>query len=471
MQENGMLPTLGLCLTLLWQGALTGCTAIATESQFESNRIAIRGRVVDDETGEPIESFTLEWGRVKGQDPAEASWGGSRRSVPGTYTIVDGKAIPTGRNPLGEFADSLAVGVDGTQHRGWLRVVADGYEPRPVTDRPPEPTDGGKAIEVTVRLKRGRPLIGRVLDHTGRPAAGAKLFLIRPSGGTVRVVDDTIGEGSDTGLLDPAVTRTVADEKGRFRITGVGDATAIGVSASTLHLWTVPIPPGEEPTIRLPEPATIRLPYAIDGDEAEAAFQLLFLYPKHPNSRLWGWRNLRVANGGEIVLRDATPGEAVLFRMKMLTHGDYRGRVSVERRTITVTPGGAVVVDFARERGARIEGEASGPEGEQSRMIFVGIEPVDASVPADGSPGSPRQLLDIVACGEDGRFRTARIPPGEYVAHAVGYRTQPRYGPFVPGIELFDFSGSARVTVPPDGDPPAVRIVVAGPKRQIGPAK
>ena len=70
----------------------------------------------------------------------------------------------------------------------------------------------------------------------------------------------------------------MADEEGRFRITGVGDATAIGVSAPTLHLWTTPIPSlGEEPTIRLPEPATIRLPYAIDGDEDEAAFQLLLL--------------------------------------------------------------------------------------------------------------------------------------------------------------------------------------------------
>jgi hypothetical protein len=80
-------------------------------------------------------------------------------------------------------------------------------------------------------------------------------------------------------------------------------------------------------------------------------------------------------------------------------------------------------------------------------------------------------LLDIVACGEDGRFRTARIPPGAYVAHAVGYRTRPRYGPFVAGIEVFDFMGSIPVTVPPDRSPPAVRIVLVGRQQQSRPAK
>ena len=104
-------------------------------------------------------------------------------------------------------------------------------------------------------------------------------------------------------------------------------------------------------------------------------------------------------------------------------------------------------------------------------MIFVGIEPVGASVPAGVSPGFPLRMLDIVACGEDGRFRTARIPPGEYVAHAVGYRTGPRYDPFGAFNEVFDFIGSTPVTVPPDGNPPAVRIVLVGRQQQSRPAQ
>lgn len=239
-----------------------------------------------------------------------------------------------------------------------------------------------------------------------------------------------------------------------------------------VHFWSVPIPaPGEEPTIRLPEPATIRLPYAINGDEAEAEFQLLFRDSKGPDNRPWIWRNLRVPNQGEVVLRDVTPGESILWRRKLMTHGNYHQMVAVERRKISVEPGGVFVADFTRDRGAPIAGTAAGPEEGQARMIFVGIEPVDASAPAEPSPGFPHQLLDIVACGEGGRFQTALIPPGKYVAHAVGYRTQPRYGPFVTGFEVFDFMGSTPVIVPPDGNPPAVRIELGHRQRQRRPAR
>src|SRR5262249_25073349 len=151
--------------------------------------------------------------------------------------------------------------------------------------------------------------------------------------------------------------------------------------------------------------------------------------------------------------------------------GVYHQTVAVERRTISVEPGGAVVADFTRERGAPIEGMAAGPEGGQARMIFVGIEPLDASAPAKPSPGFPHRLLDIGPCGEDERVGTARIPPGKYIAHAVGYRTQPRYGPFVTGMERFDFMGSIPATVPVDGDPPAVRIVLVGRQQPGRPAK
>jgi hypothetical protein len=100
-------------------------------------------------------------------------------------------------------------------------------------------------------------------------------------------------------------------------------------------------------------------------------------------------------------------------------------------------------------------------------MIFVGIEPAAGGGIAGGFR---RQMLDIVPCGDDGRFQTARIPPGEYIVHAVGYRTRPRYGPFA-AMEASDFAGSAPAFVRLDGNPAEVEIKLVDPSKDNGPAK
>jgi hypothetical protein len=462
-----MLSTRGICLTLLWLGSMAVTNTSGQDAQ-SGNRLGIRGRVVDDATGLPIESFTLQQGRVKGNASGNISWREYGRSVPNSYTHINGRAVVTDRNPRGEFFESLEVGGAESREVG-LRVVADGYEPGAIADRPFAPTDGGKTIDVTVRLKRGRPLTGQVLDHAGRPAAGAKLFLIRPDGLQINIVDDVVGEGSDVGLLVPDLTRAVADPQGRFRLTGIGDANAIGVSADSIHFWSVPFPrPGEEPIIRLTQPGTIRLPYAIEGDEPETGFQLHFKVSDDPDGRLYVKRNPRVANHGELVLRDATPGDYTLWRIKAITHGDYHGNVGIDDRTFSIRSGEVTVLNFVRDRGSPVEGKVSGPAKGQSRMSFIGIEPVGGVAK---NPPMLTQYIDITACDADGRFRTPRIPPGQYVVHAVGYRHQPRYGPFVPLIEAPDFTGSSTLVVPPDGKPREVHIQFDEPAGQVPPAQ
>src|SRR4051794_17541719 len=37
--------------------------------------VLVQGRVVDDQTGDPVEYFALERGHVEGQDPEKANWG------------------------------------------------------------------------------------------------------------------------------------------------------------------------------------------------------------------------------------------------------------------------------------------------------------------------------------------------------------------------------------------------------------
>jgi hypothetical protein len=415
--------------TKAWGSSILGLVlaggAGATAQEEQPNAIVhIEGRAVDAETGAPIEHFALQRGRVDRADPSKIAWG-FPRIVPNSHTVRDGQ--PTySPNPKGEFSDFARLMPGDQDHWDRLRVLADGYEPAMVLDRPPGPADAGRTLVVTVRLNRGKALVGRVLDHAGQPAVGARLALLRPGRGTFRVVDDALGEGSDTGLLDPAITRAVADAEGRFRLPGVGDATHVVVMAPTLHAAVVAVPPAGEPVaIRLPAPTALRIPYAVAGDAPEALLWFAWTGPKDLGNRLGITRNVTVPNGGEAVLRDVPSGEYTLWRRKLLPVGGHPRPVSVEHRTLHVAAGDVTEVAYVR-KGPRIAGTVLLPEGGVVRSLYVGIEPVGQPAPNIFQ----EQWLDIVACDEAGRFRTAAIPPGDYVVHAAGYKGQPRYEPF-----------------------------------------
>lgn len=421
--------------------------------QQEASPVTIRGHVVDAETGKPIEYFALQKGRKDAVDPSRIDWQHPR--IPVSFRVVNGTSLPD-RNPDGEFSEYVRPGEGDRDRWDCFRVLADGYEPELALDGAPKPADAGKTIHVTVRLRRGRTLDGRVVDHAGRPAAGAWLCLIRPGEGSLRVADGVVGEWHDYGLLDPSVTHALTDDQGRFRILGVGDATLVGISAPTLHFWIVPVPPpGEELAIQLPEPATLRIPYAIAGDAPETHVWLSLNRPEDLQRRLSVTRNFRIANGGEAILRDVPAGEYTLWRSKMLPVEGHPCKTSIEYRKLTLGPGETVEVSFVRE-GKPVSGTVILPPQGAIRMRFVAIRPA-----GDFEPGwFFKRWLDIVACDAEGRFRIAHVPPGEYVVHAAGYRDRPRYEPFGTFNDGPYVTGSAPVTVPPDGNPPEVRITL-----------
>jgi hypothetical protein len=119
----------------------------------------IRGKALDDATGEPIGKLIIQGGRFEPADPKKVTWGNweSRSS------IRDG---------------SFSTTIQWTQ--GWTaRVVASGYIPQPVVTSAP-PTDKDE-IEVVIRLKRGPKVRGVVHDHTNKPVKGADVFAIGPT--------------------------------------------------------------------------------------------------------------------------------------------------------------------------------------------------------------------------------------------------------------------------------------------------
>ena len=197
----------------------------------DQSRRSIPAQVVDAQTGRPVEHFTVE-----------------DRS-PSAGMVRWGSGVSTGTSRDGHFDIRPFRAYEGDkvaeENRGECRIIAPGYLPAHV--RVP---DGHPADEVLlVKLARGETVRGRVLDHQGKPVAGAGVYLAGPS-------RPSFGEGL-LGFFGSSEQATVhTNNDGRFEITGRGPQTeAVIVSAPGLLVWRVDVPnPGEEATIRLPEP-------------------------------------------------------------------------------------------------------------------------------------------------------------------------------------------------------------------------
>jgi hypothetical protein len=421
-----------------------GLGSSAHAAPGDAPSVQIRGRVVDDETRQPIPRFVVQYGRPDPKDPSRIVWGG-------------GEARTESPNPEGTFGATLFDQVP------WSRVLADGYLPQPITAKPYAGETG--TIELVVRLRRGSRIAGRVLDHAGRPVPGAGVFLLGD-----RIAPNITGGlalRSIYGPEDDTVTRATTDAAGRFALTGAGadDFRKVAVSAPKLDLWIVPAPPeGKELDITLPEPGQLVIRYDIDGAEPEATVSLQLLREGRE-----GWEvayNVRVPivpNRGRVVLENLTPGTYDLSRFqKDLRVGDRSLRPSLDRRKVVVGAGQTVEVAFVRESGAAVEGVVVGLKELKLPGAFVYVNRNE-----EARAGRPDWLVEdrveALTCDESGRFKTPRLSPGSYRIVAEGYFPEPPERRGFIGWPQADRRAFAVVTVPKDGPAPAVRIEMPKP--------
>ena len=153
--------------------------------------VEVFGKVVDAETGKPVEAFITQAGKFDPKDPKNVTWGFSET-----------------RDSSGRFRATIRW------NEGWTaRILADGYLPQPVLSE--APPAGKDRIETVIRLKKGRTVRGRVLDHLGKPVKDASLFAVRPNGMTLaggRAVNSFDGEE------DRTVRGAKTDSEGRFEL-------------------------------------------------------------------------------------------------------------------------------------------------------------------------------------------------------------------------------------------------------------
>jgi hypothetical protein len=443
--------------------------------------VEIFGKVVDDETGKPVEGFITQAGHFDPKHPKNVTWGYSE----------------TRNSSSSSFRATIKW------NEGWTaRILADGYIPQPVLSEAPRA--GKERIETVIRLKKGRTVRGRVLDHLGKPVKDVSVFAIRS-------ISLTLAGGKAVNSFDGEEDKTVrgvkTDAGGRFELS-VGDPPAPGrpagdqaasdgnaapaagkrpglvVASPALDAWPAPLPEGDaEAIIRLPAPTQVEIRYDIEGSDEEAT---VFLQSVMHGVEAWkGFeiiRHIPISNKGRVELSSLPPGRYQFARSRTLRHGTIGQGRFLDRQFVEVASDRTTTISFERPKGARLKGSVEWDEVTRLTGVIISV----CKVPApDASPGDrlfpqwfDSRLLRVSAnddsgvkaeiVGNRGLFLTERIPPGVYEVHFEGYapltaeqeRRTGRIGPTL--------TAQATVTVPESGAVPSLKVRLEKPAPPAG---
>jgi hypothetical protein len=292
--------------------------------------VEVVGKVVDAETGKPVKAFITQAGKFDPKDSKNVTWGFSET-----------------RDTSGGFSATIKW------NEGWTaRILADGYVPQPVLRE--APPAGEVRIETVIRLKKGRTVRGRVLDHLGKPVKAASVFAVRSNG-------MTLGAGRAVNSFDGEEDRTVrgakTDSEGRFELAlsvaagegrpagdppaSAGATPGLAISSPALDAWPVPLPEGDaEAVIRLPSPTRVEIRYDIHGSDEEAS---VFVQSLMHDVAAWkGFeivRHIPVRNQGRVELTSLPPGRYQFARSRTIRHGNIGHGYFLDRQFVEVVGG------------------------------------------------------------------------------------------------------------------------------------
>jgi hypothetical protein len=399
----------------------------AAEKRAEkpAEQITVRGKVVDDATGEPIARLVVQGGHFDPADPQKVTWG---------FTETRSSARD------GSFSATIKWQKGCTS-----RIVADGYIPQPVlTSAPPPDQDN---IEVTIRLKRGPTVRGVVLDHAGQPVKDAAVFAIGPTSLNLAAGQAWRHDGNDD-KARPVRT----DEQGRFELP-TGEAKSLAVSHAHFDAWPAAIPPSGEVRIQLPEPARVEIELDIEGaDEKSVIFYQLLAHDVPEFAGLQSSREVQITNPGKLLLDALPPGKYQLCRNVMNRLKGVGMGAMLERRYFELQPGEKKVIRYVRDQGARVRGKVTWPADTKVMGIVISVqEEKPQRRPSDVYEW--RTTYASHAAAAEGDFLTERIAPGAYLLVATAYT--PLEGPptrLSTGTPVPSYGAQIKIDVPADGE-------------------
>jgi hypothetical protein len=168
-----------------------------------------------------------------------------------------------------------------------------------------------------------------------------------------------------------------------------------------------------------------------------------------------------VANQGQIVLTNLSPGTYDFARMKTLNSGAGGRRVPCERSTVVIEAGQTQRVDLVRSAGFPIHGTVTGLADTGAPSAYIYVRTVEATGEFRNDWNLP--LFDAMTCARDGGFQSARLEPGNYMVTVEAYAPPSALPPHSRMIETTAIPvpshlGSAKVTITADTAPAMVKI-------------
>lgn len=401
---------------------------ISLAQEADQGEVEFSGQVVDEETGQPIEEYHLQWGYTDPQDPTRIIWT---------------EAAFLGPRREGRFKETSP---SWNSKSFGLRVVAEGYLPTKVTDQPVVPP--AKVEKQIIRLRKAPEIHGRVLDHTGRAVSNARLFLSYQQ--KLDLLDDRLG------FFSAATAET--DATGHFTLRGdPHEATGLVVTASVLRVWSTNLPVDlSNVIIRLPEPASLLIRYDIKGAPLGGKFLLDLSRWEKSNAAcsIASLQHQVVTNSSSVLLTNLPSGEFNIARLAPWQGGGF----VCDRQNVKLASGKTNVVEFVRKNGQRIIGRVLGLKQSGIQSADVYVRPPEAAANPNTLGDMRLACLDTVACRDDGGFQTATIPPGTYKLIVYAYKPPEPSTVHSTGVPTPDFAGEMTVTIKEAGRPLHVEI-------------
>jgi len=370
--------------------------------------LVITGRVVDAETGKPIEKFQVLPG-VRG-DASHMNWVEGER-----FKGTDGKF--TYRQHHGYFAHLI-------------RVEASGYLPEVSRD---VKSDEGE-VTIDFELRKGKDVLAKVVDAKARPVEGASVAL-GIAGSQISVKNGEIDSGSTY------ATQLKTDEAGKFRfppqdkdfqliITHPSGFAHIKSTPDWPNLRIIRLEPWArvEGTFRVGTKPVANVPVTINATKPGS-------YGKDTAS-IFTHHDVTTGPNGEFVFERVFPGEGTIGRRIMYTTKDGATEAASGCMISTDFPGGKTTRFELGGTGRPVVGTLAPPDGFEGKVLwnFAMIDGVTVAAGGD----SPRVYINASA-GPNGSLRIEDLPPGKYVLNVRFFEHSPGhllgYEFAVPAIE------------------------------------